>query len=159
MSKRLKKRIHSFRGTRTCGTGNKKNGRGAGNRGGRGNSGLKKNKFTKVTSKMPDYFKKKGFVPKAKKKQIPVLNLYDVEKVLTGKYPENKYLSFNKQKSELIFKGKILGTGTLSSSVHIKAYAWSKKAEEKLNSIKGSIAKLEETKTNKNLDVNKQPKQ
>ena len=143
MPRRNKKRIHAFRGTRTCGTGNKKNGRGAGNRGGRGNSGLKKNKFTKVTAKMPDYFKKKGFVrPTAKKSgREVVINLYDIEKIAKGNYPNipggaKNLIAFDASKSELVFKGKVLGTGQLHSAVNVKAYKWSKRAEEKITALR-----------------------
>jgi len=150
MPTRSKKRIHSFRGTRTNGTGNKKNGRGAGNRGGRGNAGLRKHKFTKVTSKMPDYFKKKGFVNHNKTKAVPVIHVYDIERLVSS-FADDKNVnkidthnfSYDKSKSEFVFRGKILGTGNLYSSVNVKAYAWSKKAEEKIKAVKGLISKLE----------------
>ena len=40
-----KKKVKKYRGSRTCGGGSHKNGRGAGNRGGRGNAGVLKHKY------------------------------------------------------------------------------------------------------------------
>lgn len=151
MPARNKRRVHSYRGKRSSGRGNEKKGRGAGNRGGRGNAGLRKHKFTKVTAKMPEYLVHKGFTNHNKTKAVPTLNIYDIEMLVSSisdketkvKLIEMRNITYDNSKSELTFKGKILGTGNLRSPINVKAYSWSKKAEEKINAVKGSISKLE----------------
>jgi len=124
-------------GKRSHGKGRKKRRRGSGSRGGVGNAGLHKHKFSWTVNNEPDRFGAHGFDRKGVKKQIPAINLYDVNrKITTGKIEkkEGKY-SFE-------FRGKILGTGRITAPVAISAVSWSKKAEEKVKKAGGELVKL-----------------
>ena len=124
---RKERRNKYYLGTRRHGRGNIKNGRGAGQRGGRGNAGLKKHKFTWVVKYAPDYFGRKGFV--RKKIKVPVINLYEIQqKIEKGEI-----------KDKFEFKGKVLGTGVIAKPIEIKAIAFTKKAKEKLQQIGAKI--------------------
>ncbi|MCK4319500.1 uL15 family ribosomal protein [Candidatus Micrarchaeota archaeon] len=136
MPARKKKRIHSFRGSRHCGTGNIKNKRGSGIRGGVGNAGLKKHKFTWVTRYERDHFKRRKM--KSLKPDFKILHLYEINQGIL----KNEITSKD-GKSQLEFKGKILATGKLDFPVFVKAHAWSTRAEEKIKNAGGEISKLE----------------
>ena len=58
---RRTRKIRKMRGSRTVGGGSSKKRRGAGHRGGRGNSGLHKSKWTWVVKYDPNHFGKYGF--------------------------------------------------------------------------------------------------
>lgn len=136
MVARKEKQGKKYRGFRTHGTGNPKNKRGHGNKGGVGNAGLSKHKKTWAVKFAPDHFGTKGFVPPLRKKQIK-LNIFDLEnKVKKG--------AFEKKDGKFLytFKGKILGSGELTVPMHIKALSWSKKAEEKIKQAGGEIEKF-----------------
>ncbi len=135
MQKRKEKRTKIYRGMRRHGKGNIKNNRGSGNRGGKGNAGLKKHKFTWVIKYAPDYFKSKGFV-RPNKKKIKTINLYEIENLHKK----------GEIKKEFVFEGKILGTGLLTKPIKIKAVSWTKKAEEKIKNIGGEISNIGEKK-------------
>ena len=131
--KQKKKRL----GERTFGKGNTKNKRGAGNRGGKGNAGLAKHKFSWVTANDPDYFGTYGFV-RPNRKEIDVLNLFELnQKAILGK------LEKKGNKFYFEFKGKILGSGAVSVPLVIKALGWSKNAEEKVKKAGGEFTKLD----------------
>ncbi|MBN2478200.1 50S ribosomal protein L15 [Candidatus Micrarchaeota archaeon] len=129
---RTPKKIGKYRGTRSCGKGNVKNKRGAGNRGGRGMAGLKKHKRTWMVRYDPDHFGASGF--KRDKTHINTVNLYEIENMIAG-----EKLKKEGEKFIFEFKGKILGTGVLTKPVNIKADKWTKKAEEKIKKIGGDI--------------------
>ena len=130
MPKRTKKKIGKYRGTRSCGTGNVKNKRGSGCRGGVGNAGLHKHKWSWVTANEPDRYGREGL--KRRNKPCPAMNLYEIES-----------LASKQGKSEIEFKGKILATGAIRQAVKIKAVSWSARAEEKIKAAGGSISKIE----------------
>ena len=130
MPKRTKRKIGKYRGTRHCGTGNVKNKRGSGCRGGVGNAGLHKHKWSWVTANEPDRYGREGL--KRRKRAGPAMNLYEVE-TLVGKQGKN----------EIEFKGKILATGAIRQAVKVKAASWSARAEEKIKAAGGSISKIE----------------
>lgn len=140
MSTRPARQKSKFLGRRHFGRGNVKNRRGSGNKGGRGNAGLHKHKFTWVTRYEPDYFGKHGF-NRPNKKTVSIINLYEIENRVKHGTLEKKGTMYHFE-----FDGKILGTGVLSSPVTIKARAWSKGVEEKVKQAGGSLAKFEEKK-------------
>lgn len=129
MPGRTKKRIGKFRATRSCGTGNVKNKRGSGCKGGVGNAGLHKHKWSWVTANDPDRFGREGL--KRRKAQGPVLNLYEINS------------RAEKGEKEIAFRGKVLATGTIRTAVSVKALVWSARAEEKIKAAGGSISKIE----------------
>tara|TARA_Y100000310_G_scaffold343171_1_gene449626 strand:- start:1942 stop:2466 length:525 start_codon:yes stop_codon:yes gene_type:complete len=122
-------KIRQHRGRKNCG-GHKKKRRGAGNRGGRGNAGMSKHKFTWVTKNDPTYFSKPSMKPKSNK---PIgLNLTQVNTLLE-----------KQGKAEIDLSGyKILGTGNLTKSASIKALSFSKKALEKIEKAGGKAEAL-----------------
>ncbi len=128
------KRNRKFLGTRNHGKGNAKNRRGSGSKGGWGNAGLGKSKFTWVTAKAPDWFGVHGFAALERNKDIPTINLYAI----------NQLASTGKLKSEggrftFAFEGKILGTGRLTHPVKISAEAASAGAVEKIKKSGGEL--------------------
>jgi len=139
MPKRPKKRKQKLHARRSFGRGNKKCGRGAGTRGGRGMAGSGKHKYTYIiVHEGEDYFGRKGFVRQVSKKKVPVSNLYQIDSKAAKGNLEKK-----EGKPYFEFKGKILGTGALSTPITIKALSWSKKAEEKIKAAGGDISKIE----------------
>ncbi|MBI2079514.1 uL15 family ribosomal protein [Candidatus Micrarchaeota archaeon] len=142
VSRRKPTKKSKFLGRRHFGVGNAKNRRGSGNRGGRGNAGLHKHKFSWVTLNDPDYFGKSGFVRPGKKK-VPTVNLYEIDR----KAILNK-LDKKEGKFYFEFKGKILSTGSVTVPVSVKALSWSKNAEEKIKNAGGDINKFEQANKN-----------
>ena len=139
MVKRPKKRKQKLHARRSFGRGNAKAGRGAGTRGGRGKAGSGKHKYTYVVVyESKNYFGRKGFVRQVLKKHVLVSNLYEIDSKATKGKLEKKEGKFY-----LEFKGKILGTGFITTPVVIKAFSWSKKAEEKIKAAGGDISKIE----------------
>lgn len=137
MAQRKQKRKISYRGLRTHGAGNVKNRRGSGNRGGRGNAGLCKHKFSWMVNNAPDHFGKHGFV-RPMHTCISIVNLFDINRKATMNLLEKKNDKFYFE-----FRGKVLGTGELLFPVVIKALGWSKNTEEKVKKHGGEMIKLE----------------
>lgn len=134
--KRKRKQKKKYLGKRTFGKGDVKNQRGAGNRGGRGNAGRNKHKFTWVTKYAPGYFGRDRFTH-ISRRRIPVLHLYEIQQQAT-----NGTLKPKEGKYSIEFKGKVLSTGRLSVAVTIKALAWSKRCEEKVKNAGGTLEKI-----------------
>lgn len=135
-SRRKTTKKKKFLGRRHFGVGNAKNRRGSGNKGGRGAAGLHKHKFSWITKYDPDYFGKFGFV-RPGKKRIPTLQLYEIDRKAILDKLEKK-----EGKLHFEFHGKILGTGTITVPVSVKAEGWTKSAEEKIKNAGGQISKF-----------------
>ena len=102
-------------------------------------AGSNKHKYTSIiVNEGKDYFGRRGFVRQVSEKKIPVSNLYEIESKATKGKLEKK-----EGKAYFEFKGKILGTGAISTPITIKALSWSKKAEEKIKAAGGDISKIE----------------
>jgi large subunit ribosomal protein L15 len=84
-----------------------------------------------------DYFGKHGFVNPTRKR-LDTLNLYDIQHMI-----ERGELDKEGDAYVLTFKGKVLGCGTLSHKVNVKALAFSKKAKEKIEALGGVAQVLE----------------
>ena len=81
-----------FRGSMTHGKG-KKGGRGAGLRGGRGNAGLLKHRYTYMIKNMPDHFGRHGFKrPQGVIKKDKTINVGELE----DKFPSKKDIDLEK---------------------------------------------------------------
>ena len=130
MPGRKKRKIGKQRGSRSCGTGNAKNKRGSGGRGGVGNAGLHKHKWSWVTANEPDRYGREGL--KRRSARGKVMNLYEINS-----------LAEKEGKKEVEFKGKVLATGRIRHPVAVKALSWSARAEEKIKAAGGSISKIE----------------
>ncbi len=136
MTRRKGKQKKGYLGHRTHGRGNVKNRRGSGNRGGRGNAGLCKQKNTWTVKYAPGYFGKHGFV-RPTRKGVKVTHLYDInQKALSNK------LEKKGGKYHFDFDGKVLATGTVSVPLVIRASSWSRSVEKKLAGAGGQISRL-----------------
>ncbi len=125
-----RKKIEKNRGRRFCNRGSIKKYRGKGNRGGKGFSGTKKHNKSWVTAKCPEHIgKAKGFVPK-NSKEIIVINLGEIEKLAGGK----KEIDLGKMGYD-----KVLGKGNISKAITVKAYTFSRKAQEKIEKAGGKV--------------------
>ena len=137
MTNRKDKRVKMYRGLGSHGAGNAKNRRGSGNRGGVGHAGLNKHKKTWMVKFAPDYFGNHGFVNPTKK-ELKVLNVFDIENLARGGSLEKKGAALY-----FTFEGKILGSGGIASPVNVHALGWSKKAEDKIIQAGGTLSKIE----------------
>ncbi len=109
----------------------KKAGRGAGLRGGRGNAGLHKHKYMHMLKYMPDHFGVHGFKrPKSVVKKETIMNVGQLE----GSFPGKKDVDLTKEGID-----KLLGGGTIKSSMKITVNAASAKAIEKIEEKGGKV--------------------
>jgi large subunit ribosomal protein L15 len=109
----------------------KKGGRGAGLRGGRGNAGLLKHKYTYMLKNMPDHFGRHGF-----KRHQSITSDYKIINVgqLEEKFPGKKDINLTNEGFD-----KLLGAGNINSSLKIKVKAASQKAIDKIAEKNGEV--------------------
>lgn len=137
MVTRQRKRNRKFNGTRNHGKGNTKNRRGKGGKGGWGRAGMHKHRFTYITAYEPDFFGVHGFAS-VRKLKVKTVNLHAIDQLATlGK------LESREGKAYFEFEGKVLGAGTISSPVVVKAVSFSSGAEEKIKKAGGSTSTFE----------------
>lgn len=129
---RLGKRNRKFFGSRNHGKGNAKNARGKGGKGGWGRAGMHKHRFTYITRYEPDYFGVHGFAP-VRKVKVKTVNLFQIEQLAIAGKLEQKG-----GKAYFEFEGKVLGSGTISKPVSVKAVSFSKGVVEKIKKAGGS---------------------
>jgi large subunit ribosomal protein L15 len=129
---RKEKTNRKYLGTRRWGVGNIKNARGKGDRGGVGNAGSRKHKFTYMTAKTPELIRTVGFKP-WKRKRLKEITLRSIDLMIAD----------SKEKSVLEFRDyKVLSNGSLSKPVTIKASGFSATAMEKIKSAGGEAVKI-----------------
>jgi large subunit ribosomal protein L15 len=125
---RNEKKNRKYFGTRRWGVGNIKNARGKGCRGGVGNAGSRKHKFTYMTAKTPELIRHVGFTPWDKTK-LKEITLRDIDRMVA----EAKDAA-----ATIEFKGcKVLGNGMIRRAVKVKATKFSKQATEKIKKAGG----------------------
>jgi len=136
------------RGSRTHGFGRVGQHRGGGQRGGHGQAGLHKHKWTYVIKYEPGHFGKKGFTSlkglRQKKKIINVGTL-DVmaEKLSTEKEKNRLFIDLDS-----LGYTKLLGKGQVSKPLTVQVPSYSKSAAKKIKEAGGHIlAKSEELKS------------
>jgi len=133
MPRRFAKRKKKYLGSRNCGGGNTKNRRGKGSRGGRGMwAGSHKQRFSYVTTYAPDHFGKHGFSPTTEKEEFDTINVGDIYTLAKAGKLEKKGNMF-----ALEFNGKVLGSGSISLPISVKAKAFSEGAKGKIEKAKG----------------------
>jgi large subunit ribosomal protein L15 len=132
-----KRATHKYHGTRSWGAGNTKNRRGKGCRGGKGNAGPQKARWTFFTANEPDHLGRHGFVRPGPKKRIKTADLNDIQRMV-----DKGDLKKDGSKYEYVFDGKVLGSGKISSPVLVKAISFSENAKEKIMKA-GGEAKTE----------------
>jgi large subunit ribosomal protein L15 len=128
---RRDKKNRKYRGRRNQGYGCHKKHRGSGSRGGSGNAGMHKFKWSYVTSYEPGHFGKRGFrSPKAIANAVKATNVGDIEALAAGK-----------KKIDLTALGyrKVLGGGRIGKAIEVIAPMFSKKAAEKITAAGGKF--------------------
>ncbi len=143
-----KKRTKKFRGSRNHGKGIK-GGRGAGQRGGRGNAGLGKHKWIKVVKEDPEHFGPKGFTrPQALCDEEKVINIYEVEDRIDS-FIENGFAekvgSFYEVDLNKAGYDKLLSGGKARLQMKIKVGNTSERAVSKVQESGGEIITVEES--------------
>jgi len=136
MANRKGKRNRKFNGTRNHGKGNAKNRRGKGGKGGWGRAGTGKHRFTYVAVYERHWMKhggRFGFSNPNAEASLPVINLYEIDQLARmGKVEKREgKLTFD-------FPGKVLGTGSITVPIVVKAIRFSEKAKDKLKACGGS---------------------
>lgn len=136
MSSRKTKKVHKLRGHRSRGRGNVKNRRGSGNRGGRGNAGLHKHKWTYTVKYDKDHFGACGFVRHVNAEKPKTLNVWELNALISNGKIAKKGEMYSYE-----FDGKILGSGEINYPIHIKAKSFTEKAIKKIEAAGGKIEK------------------
>ena len=142
------RKVRKQRGSRTHGWGQVGQHRSSGGRGGVGNAGLDKHKWTWVLAHDPTYWLKKGFIsPRAVGKKVNVINVGKLDD-LTDKLESEKKLEKKEKKIFLDLASlgydKLLGTGAISKPILVKVESYSESASRKLEEAGGAILKEEE---------------
>jgi large subunit ribosomal protein L15 len=127
-----RKKIVKMRGSRDCGKGAIKQG----GRGGKGMSGSKKHRKSWIIKYAPDHIgKPKGFVNKRKIK-LKTINICEIEKLVEKGKKEIDMNDFG--------YNKVLGKGMIKAPLTVKAYMFSRGAQEKIERAGGkAIAEYE----------------
>jgi large subunit ribosomal protein L15 len=119
--------------------GSHKKWRGAGSRGGHGNAGMHKHKWSYTLKYEPDHFGKRGFRPIVTK-EIRTINLKDLDQ-LTDKLLEKKLAEKEGDKIKIdlgkIGYDKLLGSGRATKPLVVEAKYFSKQAIKKLEDASG----------------------
>lgn len=126
---RKRKKHERFRGGRTY-HGSHKKWRGGGSRGGRGDAGLLKHKWSYIVKYDPEHFGRHGFKRPDSIKKIKAINLDKIEKIARKE---------NKNEIDILKFGyqKVLGSGKLKQPLVVKAKKFSKSAAKKLEESGG----------------------
>ena len=130
-----------YRASKTHGCGAMKKRRGAGNRGGRGNSSTGKRSDAKRPSiwKIKKYFGRYGFKnPNVNKKSDKVINLSTLQDKLNTWQAQKKSEGKSVNLTKLGFQ-KLLAQGKLNQPIEITVEMASKKAIEKVQAAGGSV--------------------
>ena len=134
----VRKKKKQRRGERSY-HGSHKKWRGGGSRGGRGQAGLHKYKWSYTTKYDPNHFGKPGIKP-PNPKEIRAINLKDLDQMV-GKLLKQKLIEQEGDKIKIdlekIGYDKLLGSGKVTKAMIIEAKYFSKNAIEKLEKADG----------------------
>ncbi|MFH1623294.1 MAG: uL15 family ribosomal protein [Candidatus Aenigmatarchaeota archaeon] len=126
---RRSKKNRKHRGKRTQGYGCHKKHRGSGSRGGSGQAGMHKHKWSYTTSYEPEHFGKRGFrPPKTMAAEVKAINIGNIEALAGGK---------NKIDLAALGYGKVLAGGTIGRPMEVIAPVFSRRAAEKIEAAGG----------------------
>ncbi len=134
MVRRKQGKWKKFLASRTCGAGNTKNRRGKGSRGGKGYAGAHKHRWAWILKNEPEHFGRHGFVNKNASPKLNTINVSDIaDKATAGKLEKsgNMYV--------FEFPGKVLGAGSISVPVHVKAVVATESARAKIEKSGGKL--------------------
>lgn len=136
------RKTRKHRGSRTHGWGQVGQHRKHGMKGGRGNAGLHKHKWTYTVKYDPDHFIKKGFRNPTSIGQIQTINIGELEFLVDDLSRINKLKVEDGipvlDLSELGYE-KLLGEGKLTKPLIVKAQSHSKVAAEKIQHSGGRL--------------------
>jgi large subunit ribosomal protein L15 len=143
---RRTRKIRKMRGSRTIGGGCSKKRRGAGHRGGRGNAGLHKSKWTWTVKYDPKHFGKYGF----KRPQRSILKFNPVNLDYLDEKSEELVQQGLAQKKDNAIEidvtdlgyNKVLGKGKLNRPLIIKSPKFSSSAVQKIEEAGGETVIL-----------------
>jgi large subunit ribosomal protein L15 len=143
---RRTRKIRKMRGSRTVGGGCSKKRRGAGHRGGRGNAGLHKSKWTWTVKYDPKHFGKYGFKrpPRSILKFSPVnLDYLDEksEELVKQGLAQSKNGAIEIDITDLGYN-KVLGKGRVNRPLVIKSPKFSSLAIQKIEEAGGEVIVL-----------------
>ena len=140
MTKRQGKRNRKFLGSRAHGKGNAKNARGKGGKGGWGRAGMHKHRFSYVTVHERTWMKKGGHYgfSNPNRLEVPTINLWEIDQMARSGELKKEGANYAFE-----FKGKVLGTGSITVPITVRALAFSEKAKEKLKACGGSAVSPE----------------
>ncbi|HME19168.1 MAG TPA: uL15 family ribosomal protein [Nitrososphaerales archaeon] len=133
MPTRLRK-ARRYRGSRTHGYGQIGQHRHSGSRGGHGNAGLHKHKWSWMLKYDPDHFGRDPFVPPGHPKPETWANVGDLDEMARG----SKVLDLASMGVE-----KLLGSGTVAGAYEVKVDSFTKKAQAKIEAAGGKVAAKE----------------
>ena len=139
------RKVRKQRGSRTHGWGQIGQHRAGGGRGGHGQAGLDKHKWTYVVKHDPTYWLKKGFVSaRTLGKKVNIINVGKLDD-LTDRLESEKKLETKDKKIFLDLESlgfdKLLGTGNVSKPMVVKVASFSEAASRKLEEAGGEILK------------------
>lgn len=141
---RRERKVRRQRGSRLYGWGTIGQHRKSGMRGGFGNAGFHKHKWSWVTTYDPDYFGKNGFIRhSATTRQVQVINIGELSALIQDKVLEKD--EKGKAMLDLSSYGysKLLGAGKIDFPITVKATYITEKAKQKLEEAGGEAIKAE----------------
>ena len=134
MVRRKQSKAKKFLASRTWGGGNTKNRRGKGSRGGKGFAGSHKHRWAWTLKYHPEHFGTHGFFNRNASPKLDTINVCDIsDKATSGKLEKSGSMYV------FDFPGKILGAGSISVPVHVKAVTATESAKAKIEKAGGKL--------------------
>ncbi|MGC8725387.1 MAG: uL15m family ribosomal protein [Thermoplasmata archaeon] len=134
-------KTNKYRGQRTHGRGFK-SGRGAGIRGGRGNTGLHKHKMKSMVKYAPQHFGRHGFKRHVEREEDKAINLMVLQSQL-GKWLKEGKIKENKGTYEIDLNAlgytKLLSKGKVSFPMKVSVKKATSLAIKKIEEAKGNV--------------------
>ncbi|MFB0514576.1 MAG: uL15 family ribosomal protein [Candidatus Bathyarchaeia archaeon] len=136
-----KRKTRKKRGSRTHGYGQVGQHRGGGQRGGHGNAGLRKHKWTHTIKYTPERLRKHGFKPPIRK-EVCEINVGKLDEQIDSLL-DNKQAKKTKEGIKIDLEGlgydKLLGKGQVTHPLIVQVKSCSRSAAEKIEKAGGKI--------------------
>ena len=123
------RKSRKYRGSRTHGYGQIGQHRHSGSRGGHGNAGLHKHKWSWMLKYDPDHFGRDPFRPPGQMKPTKWANVGDLDALAKGKSLDLTAIGVQ----------KLLGSGTVRGAYHVTVSSFTKRAQAKIEASGGKI--------------------
>jgi large subunit ribosomal protein L15 len=124
------RKARKYRGSRTHGYGQIGQHRHSGSRGGHGNAGLHKHKWSWTIKNDPDHFGRDPFRPPGYVKPTTWANVGDLDGLAKAKSVDLESMGIQ----------KLLGSGTVKQAYDVKVGYFTKRAQAKIEAAGGKIA-------------------